>query len=64
MQVVRRDTIRAWSVRVVARPAGHYLLMSHPDSDIPVVKFLAADLGQSMRMVDRIVERETGERIP
>lgn len=58
MQIVRRDTIRKWSLRVVKRSGGHYLLMIHDDSTVPVIKFLAVDLAQSMRIVDRVVERE------
>lgn len=59
MQIVRRDTVRRWSLRVVERAGGHYLLMQHEDSTVPVIKFLASDLGQSMRIVDRVIERET-----
>lgn len=64
MQIVRRDSIGGWSLRVIKRGPGHYLLMQHASAlKIPVIKFLAEDFGQSMRAVDRIIERETGVNV-
>jgi len=59
MQIVRRETIGSWTAHVVERPAGHYLVVKAPDTP-DVIKFLAANFAQSMRMVDRIVEKAEG----
>ena len=55
MQIVRRETVGGWSARVIDRKVGQYLVVEKR-GEPTVIHFLAANIDQSMRKTDRIVQ--------
>lgn len=58
IQIVRRETVGDISMRLIHRPVGYYLMLTHlRDEMVPAhIVFLARDFGQAMRRMDLRVE--------